>query len=339
MKRFLAFGLLLLGACAPGRGLSDAEILGQRPVVNQGPEGESAPGVMPVMEEAEAERVLADARDFYLRGEYASCLEITRSALEQGTPAHVASELRSLRFEAKRRQMSEEVLAGRVLPQYEVCAMGSDVVLELTLLNLAPLPVTVERRVRGASGSVIVLTVTREDRDVYGNVRAETSTEIVPLTRDLEVPVGGRRSVRHTLPTPRSETRHIGYTLLRIRGILRPAVIRCGDARYYYGVELSDAVVRVLPPGYEPIAEDPLGTLDKAYRLGAREHLLVAAELAPPERLGETVGKLVSYLEGDETGTWVTVMAALRLLTGKRFEGKPRAWVGWWREEGENELD
>ena len=86
-------------------------------------------------------------------------------------------------------------------------------------------------------------------------------------------------------------------------------------------------------------AEDPLGTLDKAYRLGAREHLLVAAELAPPERLRETVGKLISYLDGDETGTWVTVMAALRLLTGKSFDGQPRAWVGWWREEGRNALD
>ncbi|MHC4472018.1 MAG: hypothetical protein ACYS99_13755 [Planctomycetota bacterium] len=317
--------------------MSDADILGQGSVVNRGPEGE---GVEPLtaMEEAEAEEALARARDAFLRGEYAACLEIARATLEKGPPPAVASELRSLRFEAKRRQLSQDVLSARVLPVREVCVMGSEAVLELTLLNLAKQPVEVARRARGSSDAVFVLSVTREDLDVYGNVRTETTTHRVPLGEDLEVPVGGRRSVEHALPTPRPEDRHLGFTVLRIGGILRPALIRCGEARYYSGVELGEAVVRVFPPGYEPIAEDPLGTLDKAYRLGAREHLLVAAELAPPERRHETVAKLVSYLEGAETGTWVTVIAALRRLTGRSFTGQPRAWIEWWKEEGRNEL-
>jgi hypothetical protein len=333
MRILLAAALVLLSACASGR---SRDVLSQEAVVNPLPDAGVAEDAASGLDRAEAERRLAQAREAYLRGEYSLCLSLARAALEEGAPHDVATDLRNLRFEAKRRQLEKDVVAVRILPEREVYALGAEVVLELTVVNVSEEPVKIVRREKKSSPGMFVLSVVQEDRDVYGNVGTETMSHVVPLPGDLDVPVGGRETVRHTIPTASPEDRHLGFTELRFGGTLRPAVILCGEQRYYTSVKLEESVVRIFPPGFEPIAEDPVGTLAKAYRLGAREHLLVAAELTPPERRHEVLGKLVSFLDGPETGTWITVMAALKRLTGRDFGAKADAWVTWWEEEGRN---
>jgi hypothetical protein len=155
----------------------------------------------------------------------------------------------------------------------------------------------------------------------------------LPLEEDLVIPVGGRRSVRVSTGTVEPDRRHLGFTVVRLSGVFRPAVLRAGDEEFYSGVPMKEAIVRVFPPGYEPIAEDPMGTLVKACRLGAREHLLIAAELIPRERRREATGLLIGMLGDEATPTAVAGMTALRRLTGLSFQFEPMRWKGWWKEE------
>jgi hypothetical protein len=96
-------------------------------------------------------------------------------------------------------------------------------------------------------------------------------------------------------------------------------------------VELTPGETRVFPPGYEPLAGDPVGNLTRAFELGAREHLMVAAGLVPPGRREEATGVLVGLLSRPPSPATITVMGALRLLTGERFANRPDAWIEWWR--------
>jgi hypothetical protein len=186
-----------------------------------------------------------------------------------------------------------------------------------------------------ASDTVFVVDVARRDLDIFGNVKVETERVLVPIEDDLVLPVGGRAAVRHALSTGRAEDRHLGITEFRISGTLRPAVIRAGEDRYYEAVTLRDAVVRVLPPGWEPIAADPLGTLRKALTLGAREHLLVATELTPPESRRAAAEVLTGALHpGTSPGMERTVMAALERLSGVAFGGDPETVRKWVAEGG-----
>jgi len=191
----------------------------------------------------------------------------------------------------------------------------------------------VKLQVPNSTASLFFLTVEREYWDIYGSVRRQSHRVRFPLTEDLVVPVGARRSIRYAEPTVEPERRHFGFTLLRVTGTFRPAVLVAGEEEFYAGVPVKEATVRILPPGYEPIAADPLGTIDKAYTLGAREHLLIAAELVSPERRREAIGRLVGLLSEEVTPTDITVMAALRRLTDRNFALRPTAWTGWWKEE------
>ncbi len=330
MKTILVIALSLAGCAAGKEGLSEEEILSQNPVVNRLPGGVEAS----VMDAADAEAALDRARRALLREEYEQVLSIVRETLAEGPPREIARSLRAIRVEARRGLLGRKVLEARILPERDVCVRGGEIVLELAVRNVSPQAVSVLRRGPGSSVSVFVLDVVRRDFDIYGNVLSFENRVRVPLPEDLRVPVGGRASVTYRMPAGRVEDRHLGFSEVSFGGVLRPAVILCGDERYYSAVKLREAAVRVFPPGYEPIAKDPLGTLATAYRLGAREHLLIAAELAGTFSRPQAVARLVSFLRGPETASWVTVMAALRRLTGRSFGNRAQAWTAWWREEG-----
>ncbi|MEN8151682.1 MAG: hypothetical protein ABFS86_17835 [Planctomycetota bacterium] len=322
--------VLMAAACAAGDGiLSDGEILTQDRVVF----GEARGAPVAEMDPEEARRRLNAAEEAFHRGEYRECLAIVRKALAEMPPMDIVGELRSLRFEAKRRLLSRQILVVKALPVRDVVPNGEPVEIDLALRNVTDVPVKVRRVVADSTPSLFFLEVTREHRDVYGNVRRDSERIRVPLEEDLVVPVGGRSTIRYREATVEPERRHRGYTLIRVTGSFRPAVLVAGEEEFYAGVPVKEATVRIFPPGYEPIAEDPLGTLGKAYGLGAREHLLIAAELVPPERRTEAVGVLVNLLSEEVRPIDVTAMAALRRLTGRNFTLRPLAWKGWWKEQ------
>jgi len=330
MRRLTLIGLLALAACASENGsLSAGEILTQTPVVM----GESKEPPRERMDPEDARRRLDAAQKAFHRGEYRECLAIVRETLGNSPPADISADLRRLRFEAKRRLLSRRIIVVKALPNHDVVRYGEPVEIDLALRNVTDVPVLVKLKVPESSASLFFLTVEREYWDVYGNVRRQSHRVRYPLTKDLLVPVGGRRAIRYSERTVEPERRHLGFTLVRVTGVFRPAVLVAGEEEFYAGVPVKEATVRILPPGYEPIAADPLGTIDKAYPLGAREHLLIAAELVPPERKLEAIGRLIDLLSEDVTPTDVTAMAALRRLTDRNFALRPTAWKGWWKEE------
>jgi len=330
MRRLTLIGLLALAACATGKeSLSDGEILTQAPLVL----GEAKGPPVGEMDPDEARRRLESAQDAFHRGEYRECLAVVRATLLMSPPYAVAGDLKRLRFEAKRRLLSRQIVVVKALPHRDVVATGEPVEIDLALRNVTDVPVTVKHTVPNSSPSLFFLDVAWEYWDIYGNVRRQSRRVRFPLMGDLEIPVGGRRMIRYREETVEPGRRHRGFTLVRVTGTFRPALLLAGEEEFYAGMPLKEATVRVLPPGYEPIAADPMGTIDKAYRLGAREHLLIAAELVAPERRREAVGRLVGLLSDEVTPTDVTAMAALRRLTDRSFALRPTAWRGWWKEE------
>jgi hypothetical protein len=331
--------IMLVAACASSTGgLSEEALLTQAPVVNTAP-GAIDPGDVSALGEAEAGQRLETAQGAFLREDYAECLKVVRETLEMGAPASIAAELRALRYEARRRYLSRQVLAAKILAVQDVATLGEVAELTVVLRNVSGEPVTVFKSADGASDTVIVIDARSVDYDIYGNVRSRTSRRRIPIPEDLSIGIGGRVDVPFALDTGDVKTRHFGFTVLRLTGTLRPAAIHSGEERFYSGVEIEAATLRILPPGYEPIAADPLGTIDKACRLGAQEHLLLAAELSAPERRDEVVGVLVERLGDASPGMAMTIMAALRRLTGIRLTGDPEAWVSWWEEQGGKAAD
>lgn len=345
MKRRLhEFALLLsvvflaMAGCATRTDLTEEEILGQDPLV-VAPRAGTGGGIT-AMGEFEARGKLQAAREAFLRTDYEECLSIVRRTLEEGVPAEIAEELKTLRFDTKRRLLSRRVVAGRVRPVKDIFPVGDEIQIDLRLRNVSPHVLSIPLSASGVSSdSVFEVRVSRQDWDIQGNYRSVSGRYLVSPEGDLEVPIGADRAVAFSLPASPQEERHLGFTVLTIDGVFRPSSIQCGEDRYYSSVELQGAVVRILPAGYEPIAADPLGTLEKANRLRAREHLLLAAELAPPERRRGVIRRLMGYLDDASPLMGTTIMAALRRLTGREFANRPSAWKEWWKEGGRDGRD
>ncbi len=332
MRRLLTISILLVASCASGEGgLAEGELLGQAPVVNTAP----AAGDYETMEEDVARGKLASAREAFLREDYDLCLRIVRETLEEGVPHTVAGEFRALRFEARRLHLSRQIVSARVLGDVDVYPLGEPITLTVVVRNVSNQPVTIVKSGKDVSDSVIVIDAARVDYDIYGNVRSETSRLQVPLPEDLVIPVAGRVEVPFALESGDVKTRHFGFTVLTLSGILRPAVVLWGDAEFYSGIEVDPVEVRIVPPGFEPIAADPIGTIGKAYALGAREHLLLAAELSPPERRERVTEELVDLLRDAPPGMAETIMAALRRITGQSIGDRPESWREWWRRQSD----
>ncbi len=330
MRRLLTISILLAASCASGEGgLGEEALLTQAPVVNRAPGADD----YEVMEEELAREKLLSAHDAFLREEYDLCLKIVRETLEEGAPHSVATELRALRFEARRLHLSRQVVSARVLGERDVYSLGEPIALSIVVRNVSEQPVTIVKSGDDVSDSVFVIDAERVDYDIYGNVRSETSRHQVPLPEDLLIPVGGRVEVLFALKSGDVKSRHFGFSEYTLSGILRPAVILWGDVEFYSGVVVGSATVRVLPPGFEPIARDPIGTIRKAYDLGAREHLFLAAELSPPERQNQVAGELIGLLSMESPAMAETIMAALRRITRLGLKSDVQVWKQWWREK------
>jgi hypothetical protein len=115
MRRLWTMSIMLVAACASSTGgLSEEALLTQAPVVNTAP-GAIDPGDVSALGEAEAGQRLETAQGAFLREDYAECLKVVRETLEMGAPASIAAELRALRYEARRRYLSRQVLAAQRL--------------------------------------------------------------------------------------------------------------------------------------------------------------------------------------------------------------------------------
>lgn len=108
-------------------------------------------------------------------------------------------------------------------------------------------------------------------------------------------------------------------------------------------VALAPARFLALPPGWEAVAPDALAVLARAARMeepAADRHLLVAAALLQPPERPAGVRTLMEALDAAPgRRRTLTILAALRWLTGQDLGDSPVAWQDWWRRQGGRSLE
>jgi hypothetical protein len=155
--------------------------------------------------------------------------------------------------------------------------------------------------------------VTREDRDVYGNVKSSEFTLRAPVEEDLDVPPGGEREVHVTIGADLVALRHEGFSVFRIGGTFRPVAVRVGDTEFYDALPVEPALVRVFQKGWEPMAADPLASLRRAVSKRSPPHVLVATELLAATEREEARRVLLEATKKDRPLEFVLRAALARL--------------------------
>jgi hypothetical protein len=197
-------------------------------------------------------------------------------------PPEIAPRLRELRARARGAVLASRVVQVRVVPLVDVVASGEPVPVRILFRNLTAARLSAPRTAAGSSDALLVLEVRREDLDVFGNRRTSEFTVRAPLPEDLVVPPGGEREVQVSIAAELVQLEHEGVTIVHVGGSFRPVVIRVGETEIFDAVPVTPAPVRVLARGYEPLAEDPLGSLRKAIAKRSPAHVMTCAELVAP---------------------------------------------------------
>lgn len=257
-----------------------------KPVVVQGG-GSATPPADLAASTAAAETALAQARAAWERGDALSVVAITNRAIRSGAPAALDTELRRLRSEARASVVADRVVEVTVRPEVDAVARGRPVELDVVLRNLTPAVLEIPRSEAGSSDALAVIELVREDYDVQGHVRSSRRSLRVPLGRDLSIPPGGSARLAATVPSEFTEFGHVGFSVLELDGVFRPVVLRVGETEFFDALPLVGARVRVFLENYEPLALDPLASLEKALRKRSPPHVLTATELLAPRDRGE----------------------------------------------------
>ncbi len=298
----LAAALVLLPACS---------LLGGGDALSTMPVSSTAPGTDE--RAAAAEAALAAASQAWRDGDALAAMSIATRALHAGAPPEHETRLRRIRARARETLLSEQVVQLTVLPTLDAVADGSDVAGVVRFQNRSSAPVGVDRTAEDSSESLVILDVTRRDYDVYGNVRVTEFTVHVPLGRDLELAPGARAEVPFAIRADDTRLTHTGFATLEIRGQLRAVAIRVGATEFFDALPLEPAVVRVFQRGYEPLAEDPMGSLVKAVAKRSPPHILIAAELLAPGERARGVELLNAAADDDPPLAFVCKAAVDRL--------------------------
>jgi len=272
-------------------------------------------------DEAEARAIgaLAEARQAFGQGDALAALAAAGRGLRGNPPDHLDKELRAIRTQARDALLKEEVLRLSIVPARDAVADGEPLVVRIRVQNVAAAPVTIPASAKDSSNALVVLDVVREDRDIYGNVRETEFSLRVPLEEDMLLVPGESRDLQATIDGERTQLAHVGFSVLRIAGHLRPISVRVGATELYDALPLRPATVRVLMHGYEALTERPLDLLAEAIRKRSPPHIVTAAELLSPDERPLALQLLRDAAEHDPP------LAFVLDATAERLAG-PDAW-------------
>ncbi len=168
------------------------------------------------------------------------------------------------------------------------------------------------------SGSTLVLTMKRTDRDIYAAELSRSWTQSVPLlaagSEDLSIPPEGVHEVRVRVPAEEVGDAIAGLKVLDLSGELRAGRILAGLEEPFGRVAIRPGRVVALPANYEPLAADPLGSLSKAVDALAPVHLLVATEFVAADDRPAAVAILARALSTSPVEMRPAALNALDLL-------------------------
>jgi hypothetical protein len=235
----------------------------------------------------------------------------------EGVPPELDAAFRELRAKARAALVATKICRVRAVPDKDVVADGASVSVAIEFANVTSTTLHVPRAENGSSASVVVLTLVRDDYDVYGNVRSTKYTLPVPVLQDLDLAPGRTEKTRFTIPSDMIKLSHEGFSVIQIDGMFRPVVMRAGESEFFDAFPIEKAVIRVFQKGFEPLAQDPLGSLAKAVAKRSPPHVLVAAELlAPGDR--EAARTLLEAAKAKDEEMSVVIDAALARLPATR---------------------
>ena len=317
------------------------------------------------------------ARTYAAGGYDEQALQVLDGALALGPPTEWAQRLRGLRTSLHVRRAEETLLRVDARGVKDYVPFERDVDFVIRLRNISGEVITLlAPPVQGAvaSPSALLLEITRRDRDIHATQLGRTWNQTVYVQQPGGPPIRILPGEVHELPVriPAEDAGPsiAGLRTLEVRGTFRPTRLRRGDERRRIQLPIRGGRVIVLPQGFEPLAADPLGSMEKALTTVAPAHLLVATEFVPPRRRAEAVAILARALgEGDgalyraslgglgllrerAVGDRLAPLVAplmvqlertperaealvegLSTLTGVRLAPDVRLWQDWWRRE------
>lgn len=334
----------------------------------------------PVGEEDAGWREKLDLARGYAAGGYDDqAQEIIRATLAQDPPAPWRPRFIGLRTMLRERRMQRELLRVDARGRKDYVVFGADVDWLVRIRNVSPCEIVFPAPPGGGdavSPSILSLSVRRRDVDIYGAELSRSWNQTIPLQRvggrALCIPPGGIHEVTVRIPAADVGEAISGLKILDLSGTLRGTMATEDSGKGSVRLRARPGRVVVLPGGYEPLAQDPLGSMETAMRSLAPMHLLIAAEFVPRGQGPRAAGILASVLaEGDPAlrtaalgalgllrGHGVgqplapfvgplmealeshpersePVMEGLTRLSGQALARDPRIWRDWWRRVGQ----
>jgi len=313
--------LLLSAAAAAGcsgssRPLTEEELLGQGQVVNELKPGAAGEALRSAMTAEEGDAAAEQAERLLAAGDPGGALETVRAALARIPPREQAERLRGIRGRAKKAVLRSAIARAEALAPPRATE-GEPLEVRVALRNLAPVPLVSPAPAPGVSPTTVLLRVTREARDIFGNVRSESWEEMHPVPAGMASP-GSAIEVPVTLDTARfASSRPAGFVVYTFGGWVIPSGLRVGDSVVHERIPLEEAATTAFPQrGWEEVAADPSGHLERGMRDGNPVRVLVAAACLAPEERGEAGARLCRALraEGLRPSIETSIRAALRWL-------------------------
>lgn len=319
----------------------------------------------------------------YASGGYdEAALTIIREVLAQQPPPVWRERFLQLRTSLRLRRTETDWLRVEARGDRDYVTFGSDVDWLIRIRNVSDDVLVLRAPHSGpgrASPSALSLGIVRRDLDIYGAELERQWNQTVYLHQaggcDIRIPPGGIHEATLRVPADDVGTPISGLRTIELTGTLRAVVTEEEGEPRTIGLRIRRGRVVVAPAGYEPLARDPLGSMQTAIDTVAPTHLLVATEFVPRgqgdramdtltralaegdpalrtaamggvgllrERnagrpLARFVAPLIDALEAHPDRS-AALMEALTLATGHALAPDARLWVDWWRRAGRSGL-
>ena len=313
-RRLIAAALLIPGLCACATSEKPIDpFTAEKVVTKLATQDAAEPAPDAAEKTARAEAQLAAAQAAWQAGDALGALAITNRAIIEGVPSPLESAFRDLRAKARADLVASKICRVRVLPEKDAVADGTPVGIRIEFANLSGATLAVPRGVEGSSDAVIVLTLERQDFDVFGNERTTSYTLNAPVREDLVLPPGGVEATRLEVPSAMTALGHDGFSVLTLSGTFRPVKLRVVDSEFFDAIPIERAALRIFQRGFEPLAADPLGSLKRAIEKRSPPHLLTCVELLAPSDRAAARALLTAAKETDPPLARVADAALARL--------------------------
>jgi len=256
---------------------------------------------------------------------------LVQAALALHPPEAWARRFRDLRSSLRVRRLEETLLRVDARGERDYVPFASPVDWTVRIRNVGRREVVLAdpRQVEGAaSASAVTLRVVRRDLDIYAAELRRTWTQTVflqtPRAGPVRIPPGGVHEVRVRMPGPDVGEPISGLRVLEVSGTLRAALVGPDGGVDGVALPIRRGRVVAVPQNFEPLARDPLGSMETAIPAVAPPHLLVAAEFVERDDVPRGVEILARALETGDPALRTAAVGALGLLR-ERALGRPLA--------------